>query len=93
MHTYNYLGFSTGYSTVYVVHLVVTLIWGFGDVDENRQIKITANLAAADSPNLNVSQLLFAPKSPNLMSAKCTTRTVYCKLLEVKKFCGWTRYF
>ena len=30
--------------TVYVEHLAVTLIWRFGNVDENRQIKITANL-------------------------------------------------
>ena len=32
-------------TTVYAEHLAVTLIWRFGDVDENHQIKITANLA------------------------------------------------
>ena len=30
-----------------VVHLAVTLIWRFGNFDENCQIKITANLAAS----------------------------------------------
>ena len=45
-HKSYYLYHNNGF-TVYAEHLTVTLIWWFGDIDENRQIKITTNLAAS----------------------------------------------
>ena len=62
------------------------LIWQFGGFSSNRQIKITvvlsqvlinSNNEQSLSAKLNIRQSVFLPKSPNLMSTKCTTHTVY----------------
>ena len=66
-----------------MVHLVI-LIWLFGGFSSNRQIKITANTVVLSQILINSSneqaylanQSVFLPKSPNLMSAKCTTHMV-----------------
>ena len=69
-----------------MVHLAVILIWRFGRFSSNRQIKITvvlsqvlinSNNEQSLSAKLNISQSVFLPKSPNLMSTKCTTHMVY----------------
>ena len=70
------------------MHLMVILIWWFGDYLIAKPIKSTPVLFFEENaveislsihgnlPKLNVHQSVFVVKSTNLMSAKCTTYMV-----------------
>ena len=77
------------------------LIWQFGEFSSNHQIKITANTVVLSQVlirlDLMMNELIcltkyplicFPPKSPNLMSTKCTTHTIY-RMFSTEVFSGF----